>query len=215
MNRTALTQRELFGEKLWKNYLTNAKTQFQNLNQVTFLNNFWANYDQLIASASPSDAFPASSTNSTMFKELFHRYWDKPLHIHQGAQRQVKRKLTQTLWYALLGIILIFYPRAKASLKDQKNKVATYVFHSEYLQYQPTQKSPKGSLVNIPYNKIHNLWYHREGRLIAGNNAQVQWFDQQGHQQHQIMIPGSSTQEWSKVRTFLSEVAQYNMQLDT
>ncbi|OJJ20819.1 hypothetical protein BKI52_09550 [marine bacterium AO1-C] len=242
MNHLTLNQRELLGEKLWGNYLINARAQFRNINQVTFLANFWANYEQLLTLEQvvedTTDSVEKPSVDPVVFAELFAQYWAKPVLIHQYAQQQVKRKLSKTLLYALLAllvapfsliylskalgrlvvtasIVLVFYPREKAELKDQKNKIATYELNPQQLTYQSFQEVNEDSVVKIPYNKIHNLWHHTEGRLVVGENAQVQWTGHKGNHQHQIVIPNLTTQEWPKVREFLSNVAQQNMQLDT
>jgi len=240
MNHLTLNQQELLGEKLWENYLINTKVQFQNINRVSFLANFWANYEQLITQKNPIETLTESADKhpipAAVFAELFANYWTKPVRLHQYTQQHAKRKLSRTLLYALLGlliaplsliylskalgrlvvtasIILIFYPREKAEFKTQKNRIATYEFNPQYLKYESFQDIHEDSIVTIPYAKIHNLWHHTEGRLLVGDNAQVQWPDHQGNHQHQIVIPNLSSEEWPKVREFLSDVAQQNMQL--
>ena len=241
MNHLTLNQRELLGEKLWENYLINAKAQFQNINRVSFLANFWAHYEQLLAQKNQIDDSTKSAGKhpipASVFAELFANYWANPIRLHQYTQQHVKRKLSKTLLYVLLGllvaplsliylskalgrlvvtasIVLIFYPRDKAGLKAQKNKVATYELNPQCLKYESFQEANESSVVTIPYAKIHNLWHHTEGRLLVGDNAQVQWPDHQGNHQYKIVIPNLSSEEWPKVREFLSDVAQQNMQLD-
>ena len=111
------------------------------------------------------------------------------------------------------GMVLIFYPREDTKMKEQKNKIATYKFTPQSLNYQSFGDKKAGD-VTIAYTEIHNLWHHANGRIISGKNAQVQWPDNKGSHLYQVIIPNHHTGEWPKVRSFLSEIAQQNMQID-
>lgn len=245
MSNLTLYQREQHGEQLWENYLINSLTHFKHIHCPTFLANFWANYEQLIVGPKVNLKLAAdnvltdqdTSINPNTFTEIFNRYWAKPISIHQYSSQQIKRKLSKALVYALLsllvapfaliyltkalgrlvvvaGIVLIFYPREDAKMKEQKNKIATYKFTPQSLNYQSFGDEKVGD-VTIAYTEIYNLWHHAEGRVIAGKNAQMQWPDNKGNHLYQVIIPNHHAGEWPNVRSFLSEIAQQNLQLDT
>lgn len=114
MSNLTLYQREQQGEQLWENYLINSLTHFKYLHCPTFLANFWANYEQLIVdprtNLKPEEDNTLTAQNTSLspnsFTETFHRYWAKPISIHQYSSQQIKRKLSKTLVYALLSLLV-------------------------------------------------------------------------------------------------------------